>query len=363
MEVSLPPNVKKVNSDGAKMSNQKVVTVFPFADPGRKYTMMDNFLFDCIMPLVKPNAWKILCLIIRKTRGWHKTSDQISFSQIKTGTGISSDETVNNALKQLIGQGYILADKGGQWDATEYAINTNFSTTKIEVGKETTTEIVVEPTTEIVVAPTTKIVDTKETSLKKDKDKQQLSANADYSRPISLLSEKEVKALKLPLVDWQQYLTDEQAERNRSGVLKFLKAKIAIGPLLPSTDAAKALFEKLEVEARAKGRAGPKSFPTMACKKKFDQTAGRLNGVLETAIDNALAAGITALPRVIAYISSPKWAEETTNERRTASPTTTRQRQTYGKTGEKQGSQFSPPAGSGQTPEMAGKLRDAFAPK
>lgn len=189
------------------------------------------------------------------------------------------------------------------------------------------------------------------------------SANADFSLPISLLSEKEVKALKLSLANWQQHLADEQTERNRVGVLKFLKAKIAIGPLLPDTDAAKTLFEKLEVEAQAKGRAGPKKFPTLACKKKFNQTAGRLNGILETAIDNALAAGIIALPRLVAYISSPKWAEETTNERRTASPATTRQCQTYGNQNQDAAGNFAPPPGSGQTPEMAAKLRAAFAPK
>lgn len=332
--------------------------IFPFADPNIKYTMMDNYLFDHIMPVVKPNAWKILCLIIRKTKGWHKVSDQISFSQIKAGTGISSDETVSNALKQLVSKRYILAKKGGQWDATEYEINANFSTTIIVVERETTTEIEVVPTTEIEVAPTTIIEDTKETPLNKDKDKQ-LSANADYSRPVSLLSEKEVKALKLPLSAWQQHLADEQAERKRAGVIKFLENKIITGPLLPDTEAAHAFFDKLAAEAEARGRRPPQKFPTLAVKEKFGIAASDLNGTLEAAIVKALESGITAIPRIVNYISSPKWRDNNDRQRSTQ----TGQRQTSGHSGRATGDRFSPPSGSGQTPEMARKLRDAFARK
>jgi hypothetical protein len=338
------------------MSNESNV-IYPFADPNIKYTMMDNYLFDHIMPVVKPNAWKILCLIIRKTRGWHKATDQISFSQIKAGTGISSDETVNNALKQLVGKGYILATKGGQWDATAYAINTKYSTTKIEVERNTTTKIVAGPTTKIVAGPTTKIVDTKETNKEKDK---KTSAEADHSRPVSLLSEKEIKALKLPLSTWQQYLADEQDERGRKGIIKFLKNKIAMAPLLPDTTAAHILFDKLAIEAEAKGRRPAQKFPTLAVKEKFDIAASKLNGTLETAITKALESGITSIPRIVNYISSPKWAEYNNygaaNQNRTNVDRSS-------KRNEANADRFSPPAGSGQTPEMAAKLRAAFASK
>lgn len=334
------------------MNNEPNV-IYPFADPDVKYTMMDNFLFDHIMPLVKPNAWKILCLIIRKTRGWHKVSDQISFSQIKAGTGISSDETVNNALKQLVSNGYILAKKGGQWDATAYAINTKYSTTKIEVGGSATTEIVVRPTTEIEVGSTTKIEDTKETLLKKDKDKK-TSTDADFSRPISLLSEKEVKELKLSLSDWKQYLTDERAERGRKGVISYLEKKITLGLLLPDTPAGHMLFDKLAIEAEAKGRRPAQKFPSWACKEKFDIAAINLNGTLEAAINKALENGITAIPKIVNYISSPKWRNNDGPSRS--------QRQATGQTAGSQ-SQFAPTPGSGQSPETARRLREAFAPK
>jgi hypothetical protein len=186
------------------------------------------------------------------------------------------------------------------------------------------------------------------------------SAKADYSRPISLLSEKEIKALKLPLSTWKEYLTDERAERNRKGVIKFLENKIATGPLLPDTEPAKLLFEKLAIEAEAKSRRPPGKFPTLACKEKFNKAAGRLNGTLEVAIDSGLAAGITAIPRLVNYISSPKWAEGT-NERSRESATRTGQRQTYGTAGQPTKDPFAPAPGSGQTPEMEAKLRAIFA--
>ena len=143
-------------------------TYRPFQKTEKEFTLVHNFLFDHIMPNVKPNAWKVLCLILRKTRGWNKLADQISFSQILKGTGISSHETVSNALKQLIEEKYIIAIKSeDQWEATTYALNENYSAT-ISVAEDNppTTKIVAGSTTKIVAGSTTKIVDTKETERK-----------------------------------------------------------------------------------------------------------------------------------------------------------------------------------------------------
>jgi len=326
--------------------------IFPFADPGSSYTMMDNHLFDYIMPAVKPNAWKILCLIIRKTRGWHKITDQISFSQIKIGTGIVSDETVNNALKQLVKKGYILVKKGGQWDATEYAINTSYSTTKIEVEKAPATEIEVVLTTKIEAVPTTKIEDTKERERKGKK--RSISAAAEFSKPISFLSEKEVKGLKLTLTEWKQYLLDEQAERNRKGVIGFIENKLLVGPLLPDTSSSQLLFDKLEREAEARGRNPPVKFPTLACKGKFDLAAAKLNGTLESAIDTALQKGIVAIPKLVSYIASPKWQEKPKNEH---TGTRTSKSEAPRQTGHNQ----DPLLGSGQSAQTRAKLKQAFS--
>jgi hypothetical protein len=182
----------------------------------------------------------------------------------------------------------------------------------------------------------------------------QISANADFSRPISLLSEKEVKELKLPLATWKQYLEDEKTERARKGVIDFLEKKIATGPLLPDTPAAQLLFDKLAVEAEAMGRRPPQKFPNLAVKEKFDIAANNLNGTLESAITKALEAGIMAIPKIVNYISSPKWRDSDGPQ--------TRKRKVVSQAPRTQ-SQFAPPAGSGQSPETARRLREAFAPK
>lgn len=86
-------------------------TIKPFADQGN-YVAMHKICFDHIMPSISGNTWKVLCFIIRKTEGWNKERDQISYSQIKTGTGIKSDTTVRNALVELQGIALSLDETG-----------------------------------------------------------------------------------------------------------------------------------------------------------------------------------------------------------------------------------------------------------
>lgn len=106
-----------------------------FAESGH-YTEMHNLAFDLIMPRVSGNAWKVLCLIIRKTKGWGKRSDDLSYDQIQVGTGIRSDTTIAKVLdelkdKTLFGSPIILV-KGNQktgitsHKANAYALNRNF---------------------------------------------------------------------------------------------------------------------------------------------------------------------------------------------------------------------------------------------
>ncbi len=199
-----------------------------------------------------------------------------------------------------------------------------------------------------------------------------ISANADYSLPISLLSEKEIKELKLPLSGWKQHLEDEQAERGRKGVTSFLEKKIATGPLLPDTPDSQLLFEKLAVEAEAKGRYPPGLFPTLACKEKFSQAAARLNGTLETAIDSGLEQGITAIPKLVSYVASSKWQQkgETTNatiERREgknsegqSAPVGQALKSSRANCQPQTAGHRAPLIGSGQTPEMRERLRTLF---
>lgn len=183
------------------------------------------------------------------------------------------------------------------------------------------------------------------------------SANADYSRPVSLLSEKEVKALKLPLSDWKQYLEDEQTERQRKGVIDFIRKKMTLYELRPEGPNAEKMFELLEREYKNKGRRPPTHFPTTICKENFGAASVSLNGIFETALRAAIGSGIIAIPQIVRYISSPKWQESKSGQTRIRG----RERKTVSETPETtSGASGSIPLGSGQTPEMRTRLEAHF---
>jgi hypothetical protein len=136
------------------------------------------------------------------------------------------------------------------------------------------------------------------------------SAKADYSRPVSLLSEKEVRNLTLTLADWKQYLSDEQAERQRKGVIAFLEGKIRYGQLRPVNEDELKLFEILAIEYDADGgKTPPNKFPCLETKRLFNEAAQFHNGTLEGIIKKAIHKRGKGIAKIVDYISSPKWKE------------------------------------------------------
>lgn len=95
----------------------------PFAQTGDNYTTFTNYMLDIIMPELPANAWKALCYIYRKTVGWNKESDELSYTQIASGTGIKSSATISEALKVLEAKQYIIKTPGDKWDTVTYKIN------------------------------------------------------------------------------------------------------------------------------------------------------------------------------------------------------------------------------------------------
>ena len=83
------------------------------------------------------NATKIFLTISRKTIGYHKQTDAISYSQLKKMSGISSYSTIQTAIKQLIEKDLITEHKksGG---TTSYDLNMEMeeSATVTETVKE-----------------------------------------------------------------------------------------------------------------------------------------------------------------------------------------------------------------------------------
>ena len=132
---------------------------------------LPNAFVDEMLAQVSGNACKVYLLIVRKTRGWQKEKDCISYSQIQKIAGIKSHETIKNALNELLELGLIKVKQGNEKTPNQYRLNDNYGTTKtVEPKSKGTTEIV-EASTEIVEQGTTEIVDTENKSFKTTKEK------------------------------------------------------------------------------------------------------------------------------------------------------------------------------------------------
>jgi hypothetical protein len=77
-------------------------------------TPFPNVLIDEVMPHLKDTSWRVLCVIVRQTLGWHDASglrkerDWLTRSQLKARTGRNS-EAIAQAIDTLVRQGYITA--------------------------------------------------------------------------------------------------------------------------------------------------------------------------------------------------------------------------------------------------------------
>ncbi|MGB2827674.1 MAG: replication protein [Dehalococcoidales bacterium] len=111
------------------------------------YTKVDNWLFDEVMPKAKPNTFKVVSAVVRKTAGWGKKSDRISARQLQKMTGIKSLGTLQAAINDALEHGYIERESVGQMFTYCYG-NCNSSVT--ETVTPTVTEIVTEGVTETV---------------------------------------------------------------------------------------------------------------------------------------------------------------------------------------------------------------------
>jgi hypothetical protein len=97
-----------------------------------KSTIFTNEMLDIIMPDLSPNAWKVICLAMRKTAGWadastesgRKESDVISLSQFMKGCGINGVTTVRDAIEECLDKQYLIRHEDGQ--SFRYSLNINY---------------------------------------------------------------------------------------------------------------------------------------------------------------------------------------------------------------------------------------------
>lgn len=123
---------------------------------------LPNAFVDSMLDKVSGNACKIYLVIVRKTRGWHKESDRLSYSQLLKITGIGSYSTIEKAIDELLSIGLINVKTGNVKASNEYSLNDNFCSTTESVVGQATTETV-GATTKTVAEGTTETVDTKDT--------------------------------------------------------------------------------------------------------------------------------------------------------------------------------------------------------
>jgi len=113
------------------------------------YTQIPNVYFDEIMQTLNQTENIVFLVIMRKTFGWHKKRDKISYSQIMEITGIKSRSTVSTALKGLLEKGLIETQKAGQ--LISYTVSINELVQKIDQSKNCTgtspNSVLVEPKT------------------------------------------------------------------------------------------------------------------------------------------------------------------------------------------------------------------------
>ena len=108
----------------------------PFQE-NNKYTQIHNYTFDLLMPVLTGTGFKVLCFIIRNTKGVTDNEGNrvkvapLSYSLIKEGTGIASSATLSEGIKELVLFGVITVVEGQEeYEANSYSINDNHTALK-----------------------------------------------------------------------------------------------------------------------------------------------------------------------------------------------------------------------------------------
>ena len=114
----------------------------PFAEP--EYTQVSNAALDHVMRRASPGVWKIICAILRKTKGFHKVEDELSYTQFEDMTGMGR-EAVAKAVKEALEARYILRRKNGisfvYGINPEYEIDTSSEIEPVRKSNQTSSEI------------------------------------------------------------------------------------------------------------------------------------------------------------------------------------------------------------------------------
>lgn len=90
-----------------------------FGNPYTNFTLVNNFIFDAIMPTLSSDGWKVLSVAIRQAWGGAASGDGaakqgFNISQCMTLTGIAGRSAVDRAIEECVLAGYLKqASEGG----------------------------------------------------------------------------------------------------------------------------------------------------------------------------------------------------------------------------------------------------------
>ena len=193
------------------------------------HTQVPNSFMDDSMRLLKGSSVQIFLVMCRKTIGWHKACDKISYSQLIEYTGLGS-QAVNTAIAELLKHDLITVKKESGRTSV-YSINYG-TTLKIKEDlfeNQRTTSLKIKDTKETLkettrkkkeYAPTVHMTEKEYRNLMEKYGKKTTSLMIDklsaFKGAKGKTYKNDYKAILSWVVDWakkERYLTDRSGEK------------------------------------------------------------------------------------------------------------------------------------------------------
>ena len=183
-------------------------------DPAN-HTQVPNDLFDIHMPDLSGAELKVILTIIRKTRGWHKETDFISYSQIQEVSGLGR-EAVSRAISGLKNKGLITIDEAKKTHRYEINYSDGFKSQSVRksnqsenpsVRKSNQTSSKIEPVIGSKIEHTKESI--KETNKRKSARERIEKILKGIAPPPALKALFEVDGFRAAYLDYRCYLKEK----------------------------------------------------------------------------------------------------------------------------------------------------------
>lgn len=109
------------------------------------YTEVHNAILDVVLPAIPPNAFKVLLVITRQTKGWQRKVVMLSIHQIMRLAGIGSEHTAQAAIEALLKfqqhgkpKPLIIEQRPDKWSPRVFGLNRGISITWLPVAENAT---------------------------------------------------------------------------------------------------------------------------------------------------------------------------------------------------------------------------------